>query len=545
MVRSVRLSAVIVGLVAVAALLGASGSASAFGLQIPYGFSTPTGSFVVPYWQNILSSDPVTPDTLVFGDTLYIEFFDALGNRTVTVSTFQFGDGQTNISYNQSFSVVGRDITLLTYDMPSSTMERNVRLCVDGGCMTFAHASPITLIPSGILTIGGLDLLAFGITAEFGLLLFPAIVGARALARKALWFPKFKAWLVAPHIALGFLLLIGLDYRAFDELFSGLGFLFIPVVFVALFFLWALHLFNVATPVYATRAEPNGGRELTEYRWRFFVGQMPDGRLVLVGCYWRDAFARLFGHAPVLFDPADRTRVDGGPLAARIVNMRLETNDEKADRFTRMMRRRQRELPSAAHALDQFKTINVGGTRLNPRERDPPALHYYVDSDGWLNATMPKLSLHRIVREPEVKSSTGEVVKPARTVRKLSWPHYVESSGAETSLAGLHYLAVPSVPSLLWVAVERAWRRVGQVRIQNFALRTTPFVLADEATEVVGGELFTLLERERFPLTDIEADEDTRSEGPKKAAPTAEDDESANLDRLPSGQKKVGAGGKP
>lgn len=545
MVRVRWLPPVIVGLVLLGALAGASGSASAFGLQVPYGFSTPTGSFVVPYWQNILSSDPVTPDTLVFGDTLYIEFFDALGNRSITVASLQYGDGQTNISDNRSFSVAGRDITLLTYDLPSSTMERSVRLCVDGGCMTFAHASPITLIPSGILTIGGLDLLAFGITVEFGLLLFPAVVFARSLARKALWFPKFKAWLVAPHVALGFILLIGLDYRAFDELFSGLGFLFIPVVFVALFFLWSLHLFNVATPAYATRAEPNGGRELTEFRWRFFVGQMPDGKLVLIGCYWRDAFARLFGHAPVLYDPADRSRADGGPLGAHVVNMRLETRDERADRFTKMLQRRMKELPSAAHALDQFRTVNVGGSRLNPRERDPPLLHYYVDSDAWLNATMPRLSVHKAVREAEVKTPTGEVVKPARTVLKLTWPHYIESSGAETSLAGLHYLAVPSVASLLWVAVERAWRRVAQVRIQNFALRTTPFVLADEATEVVGGEVFTLLERERFALTDEEADEDTRSESPKKAAPTAESDEAAHLDRGPSGQRKVGGSGKP
>lgn len=521
-----RSAAVILAALTVAALFVGSGTARAYGPSIPYGVSTPDGSFWLPYFQNIISTDPVTPGSTVFGDTLYLEFLNALGNRTVGLTTNQSMPGLSTIWQNESYSVPAHQLVVLTFVLPTSTEERNAQVCLDGGCLTFLHVSPLTLIPSGILTVGGLDLLAFGLSAEFGLLLFPLTVGARAFTRRVLWVPRFKAWLVAPHVAFFFTALVVFDYRAFDALFGGLGFVLIPVVFAMLYFLWVLHLFNVAEPVEVLRPDPQGGHALRYYRWRIFVGELPDGRRILIGTRWRDVLARFKGHAPTLVAADADGSLRGPPADAPVLTLRTETVGERKDRRAKELKARFRSRPGRRDVLDQFNVVGASGKALDPKERDPPRRLYWVDSDDWLSTNMPYLSFHRVERIPEVRDpTTGAVTRPATVKNRWAWPHYVVPS-AEASLAGIHYYDVP-VAALGWTTVEKLTRRMERLRLQNFALRSTPYVLADDATEAGASEIFTLLDRERFGLGPDENREESRSEAPKASsdAPPAADAE--------------------
>ena len=535
MARAVRYSvAVTVGFAALLAALSAVGDASAYGLETPFGFATGDGSFVLPYSQGLISTSPVTPGSTVFGDVVYLEFLNSGGNRSVTVTTVQRASGQTSLWYNESFAV-GANVSVLTLNLPSSTAERTARVCVELGCITFLHLTPLTLLPSGILSVGGLDFLAFGLTAEFGLLIFPLTVAARALTRKALWTPKFKAWLVAPHVALGFILLVGYDYQAFDQLFGGLGFVLIPVVFAFLYFLWVLHLFNTAKPVEVLQPDLKDGHAVDYYRALFWVGDWPDGSKVAIGPKWSHWLARLFGHAPVVV-PRKFETGEGAPAESDLMTVRTETRSERTDARTRRLRRAFRRRYGRQNPLDSFP---IHGGISDVRERDPPQKLYWVDSDGWLRMEYPRLSVHRTVTLPAKLGPEGNVVEPARQVVRLAWPHYVDTR-ASVGLAGFHYLDVP-VAAVLWGSAEKAYRRVEQLRAQNVALRTTTFVEADDATAVLTGEIFRGLDRERTGLTDEEADEETRGESPKPkdtGAPAADAEASPRTGPLPSARTR-------
>jgi hypothetical protein len=523
MVRVVRRSLILtVGSLVALGLFASVGPAAAYGISAPFGFSTPTGSFVLPYYQALLDTPSIIAGGVVFGDTVYLEFLNSLGNRTVVVSVVQ-GSGNDTAFYNATFSAAAHNVTIWTLTLPSTTTAKTAKICLDGACMRFVHVTPLTLLPSGILNVGGLDILAFGLTAEFGLLLFPLTVAARALTRKALWTPKFKAWLVAPHIALGFLLLVAFDYQAFDTLFGGFEFVLIPVVFAFVYFLWVLHLFNVATPVEVLRFDPQGGHRVRGFRSLFWVGKL-HGSTVAIGPRWRDWLARLFGHAPVVI-PAnvDGTKV-GPPAVIPLTTVRTEATRERLDRRAKALRRAFRARGQKETPLDDF-VLEVD--RADIRERDPPTLLYFVDTDGWLELEYPHLTMHRVVRvPPKLHPETGAVVEPATTRRKLTWPHYTDTT-ASAGLAAGHYVDT-IVAAMLLVSNERAYRRMGELRIENNLLKSTVYVEADASGALQSADIYRTLDDERLGLTDDEAEEETRREAAKaKPEPDAGTVESA------------------
>ena len=527
--RSLRYRRFAFPLIAVAAVgllvLGASGDARASGLPPIYGFPTNDG-FALTFYQGLLQPYPITPGTLVFGDEILVEFLNLGLNRTITVTTFQAGTSKgPPVWFNQTFGVTGRNVSIFSLNLPSVSDQRDTTMCVDGGCEAFQHVTPVTLLPSGIFNVGGLDLLLLGITIEFGILIFPTVILARWLTRKALWSPKFRAWLWAPHVVAGFLILVVLDFQLFDALFGGLGFVLMPIVFDLLFFGWVLHLFNVARPVEVLRPDPQAGHRLRYNRWRIWVGEWPDGTKVLVGSRWRDWWARLFGHAPVLMPANVDGTKRGAPAEAPLLTYRTETRSEREDRRAKAMRRSFRQRPGRESPLDDFQV--AGDAEL--QERDAPKLLYWTASDEWLNADMPHLSIHRTVRVPAKVNDAGNVVEPAHTVSKLAWPHYVDPK-ATVGLAGIHYYDTP-VAALGWIRAEKAYRRIEDLRAQNVALRTTTFIEADESAQVQVAEVFRLMERERMPLSDEEADEETRREAVKAKEPGGTVEESEESPR--------------
>jgi hypothetical protein len=488
------------------ALLATSGAASANGPPTVYGFNTTDGHFVLPFVQNLFSTDPVTPGSLVFGDSLYLIVSPVGHNSTITITASQAVESGSGPSYytNETAAIDPHNFTVVTFVLAPTSDERNVLLCVDGGCMRFAHVTPVTLLPSGLLNIGGEDILALSIVVETATLLFPLIILARSLTRRALFSPRFRAWLWAPHFLLGFLLLIAVDFRDFDRLFGGWSFAIYPVVFDAFLFAWCLHLFNVAKPVEVLRPDPQGGHSLRYNRWRVWMGKLPDGRHVLIGTKWRDWVARLFGHYTVVSPARTDAMRYGAPSESALVTWRKDAvrGEREDDRTRRFRSRSDRETP-----LDDFILESQ-----DPREKDPPSHLYWVDSDRWLDAKPPHLSMHRIVDVPPKLDAEGHIVVPATTKRRLTWPHYVDPP-AQASLAGIHYLDTP-VAAMGWIRAERAYRRLEEVRLALNAVRVSLYNLADDSTVMQVDEIYRLLDRQVLPLTDEEAKQETRREPP-------------------------------
>jgi hypothetical protein len=527
------LAAVVVG----AAFLGLAAPARAFGLPPVYGFETSSGHFVLPFVQGLITVDPVSPGSTVFGDTLYLEITPNGRNESVHITSKQTGNGNA-LWYNATFAVSAVNVTIATFNLPPSTDQRDTRLCADGGCLSFVHLTPVTLIPSGILNIGGLDLLVFSIVALCALLTFPLLVLARYVGRKALWTPKFHAWLFAIHILSPAIYIILVDYRAFDAVFGGLGFLLFPFVYAILLFLWAMHLFNVARPTEVFRPDFQGGHRLRYNRWRIWVGDLSDGRKILVGTRWRDWLARLYGHFPVLVTPdVVRTR-EGPPVEIPLRTLRAETRDEKLTRKERLLARRFRARWGKESPLDDFEV--TGGP--DHREKDAPTHLYWVDSDRWLSADMPRLSWHRDVFVPAKTAPDGTVVTPSSVKTKLSWPHYVDPP-AVTSLAGFHYLDAP-VAAMLAHTNERAYHRVEEIHMDNVAMNATVFDEADRLGELQVAETYRLFTRERLPLSDEEAEEETRREAPKAKdeGATLKDADASSRPKGPSERRVEGGG---
>jgi len=506
---------ILVGSVLLLVVASVPGDArAAVGISPPFGFETRDGLFVVPYYQALLGVNSITPGTLVFSDLLYLEIYNLQGNRSATVTTEQ--SGSPNVWYNQTYGLAsGVNVESLT--LPSSEQYAATTLCVDGGCVSFGHETPITLFPSGIVSIGGIDLLSFALTVEFAILVIPLTVLAKALTRRAIWSPGgFLPAVVAPHIVLAFAILIVFDYPAFDHAFSGLEFILIPIIFAFVFFFWVLHLFNNATPLESFKIDPRRKHNVGVYRWRVFIGEMPDGRLVLIDITWRGWLARLFGYAPVVWDPAESSPTNLPPAFAPVVTMRSDLRGERPDRRIRAWEKRFRAGFKHESPLKQFEVIQAAGTRFSPREKDAPRLLGWVDHDKWLDAKPAHLSWHRTEWVDPKYNPDGSVRKEGHYLERWSKPHYVVPK-TKISLADVHWYESVAA-GLGFVTGENMARRNEELRASNIALRATPFVVGDEQASAQTDELFELLNRERFGMTDAEAEEETRREASKKGS---------------------------
>ncbi len=493
-----RRGLVLLGGVACLALLAVPSPTAAGGLSSIYVVHTSNGSFYVPSYQSILETNALTPGVLVFGDIVYLQYIsDQRENSTVDITVAQTGNGPETWGNTTFVAAPVGNVTTYTLTLPSSTQITTDVMCVDGGCITFPHQTPLTLIPEGVLTIGGLDLVAFSVAFEAILLLFPLLLAARWLAKKTHYAPAFKAWLWVPHVAFGLLLLVAFDYPAFDALFAGTEFLVFPVLLDLLVFGWAIHLWNDAEPGLVLRPDPQGGHRLRFNGWTIWVGEEPDGTKVLCGTHWRDWFARLRGHAPILVAANVDGTQNGQPAQMGVTWFRPETDTQRLARF-----RAFRPRPGRLDPMDDFVVAGDAAEKFKGILR--PKYLWFVDSDRWFSTEMPKLSWHRTVPVPAVLDGDGRVTAPATTKTKLSMPHYVDPPTGGISLAGIHYIdTVPAATG--WVKAERAFRRLEEVMLQTNALRTNyqdmAFRLADEQV----GDLLAMLDRQSRGLTDDEA----------------------------------------
>lgn len=534
--RLALLALVLVGAFLVVTLSGFTGNTKGGGLAPPFTIRTPDGSYVLPYYEQLLGDVAITPGSLVFGNAIDIEFINALGNRSIAVQTFQDGAaiGQSDQWLNTTFSVSGNQIVVLpTLELPSSRLTVPVTMCVDGGCISFFHQTPITILPQGILTYGGLDLISFSITLETLLLMAPLTLLARTLTRRALWTPKISWWLVIPHVATGFLFLIASEFPLLDAAFGGLEFVLFPVVIGILWFFYVMHLFNIATPVEADQISPRTDDRPGVTKWFLLIGILPDGRWVIVGTRWRDWVARLFYHAPVIYDPThanDDGSKDPPPSSLPITPRKVGQPDMVWSPSKHAWYRFRPE-PGRATPYDSFPVTStrVKGVDASPK-RELPMLQLWVDHDQWLSVRLPYISAHREEKVDAEYSPEGKLLKKAKIRQRWTRPHYVDPP-VVAGLSSVHF-EEPLAAWLRLIDQERAYRLISDLRRQLHKLLTGVYVLADQQTRQTLQEVFELLERERFPMMLEETREGLAIK--KKGDKNPDDEDDTDSERAPS-----------
>jgi hypothetical protein len=95
-----------------------------------------------------------------------------------------------------------------------------------------------------------------------------------------------------------------------------------------------------------------------------------------------------------------------------------------------------------------------------------------------------------------------------------------------------------------YLAQERAYKRVDELRRQVYTLSTGIYVLADEQTLGSLGEVMELLERERFPMPLDEAAEEVRRDVPDDTSRSRDEPnrpEQPKEPTLPRGRERGGA----
>ncbi len=465
-----------------------SGDAAAQSTETCY-VSTHNGLFSILYTYVFNQQNPVCGGTYVFADALQVTFINFLSTRTLVFQTVQPLDGSPTLYGNTTVVAVGGQASTFPVVLPSTIPQREVTACIDGGCLTFTHSTPLTLFPSNVIDVGGLDVLILGVVILTALLLFPFTLLARFIGRKALWTPAWKAWLWAPHIVAFFLFGIVVDFPLLDKAFSGSEFLFFPVVFAFMFFLWSIHLFNTARVAFAFKPNPHAFHHLSFEGWRFFIGRLPDGSYVLIGKRWRDWLARLFGHFPILVPASSEYSTQGVPYP---IDLQMHTAGF-------------RRKPGRENALDDFK---VEGP-LDIRWRDPPSRIYFVDHDVQINDAMPELRWHREVEVPPKLDHEGNVVIPSHTVTRRCWPYYVDPEPNAIGLAGIHVIDEIAA-AVGWITYEQITRRSEEKDIQLGRLQATLYRTADEMASRRAADVVRYYEVDTAALSDEERRQDSK-----------------------------------
>lgn len=479
-----------------------SGSSSGAGFgglgggNIIVGKLAPDGEYILITVPQIAGESGFTDCSLIFGNSIDIYDVSPLDyNSTATVLYEELSPSNLSLvvsSQTQSFSIAGRAVTEFTFTIDSTLQQRPFVLQIDGVEFVGYHLTPLTLLPNSVLTVGGLDLLVLLIVVEAGLIFGPLLLVAKALSRKAIFAPHFRLALWAP-IA-GFLMFFAIltDYRLIDESFGGVSYLVYPAIFAVLMFLWSLHLFNRAEVVEVLKADPAGGHRLRYLRWTLLVGVRKDGSLVVIDPRWRGWLYALFGHFVTLVPAQSEALGENEPAAAEIENRVLLPQHV-------IQRRLQRELPSKERPTDDFVILNA-------EKYEEPTRLFWVDTDQPFEIRYCYLSAHREVEVPPKLSPEGEVLVPASTRLKLSWPHIV-TPPCDVRLAGIHYWTTP-VAAQGWMGAESTNALLEKRTYQVTILRSRLHTEADRMAEERVAEIMTMIDKARAPPTEAElADE--------------------------------------
>lgn len=459
--------------------------------------------FVMAVIPGLASYTPLTDGTVIFGNILQIYIFAPVENSgNIPVNYVQFltraGPNNSTIDYdnqyvNTSVTLAPGGIVEVDLNLPSSTVQMDFTLNVNGAVWHGYQLTPVTLLPVGTFTIGGLDLLILIIVAETVILTAPLILVARWMTHKARYAPHFALVLWGHVVLIGAAGLLFFDYQQLDAAFGGLSYFVYPVIVALLLFLWSLHLFNTAEIVEILKPDTMSGHRLRFLRWTQLTATMKDGRTVLIDPRWRGFFYALLGHYTTLIPAESDASKYGEPAPADIQNRQILTEAETKKELAR-------KLPSKQFPEDDFRILNA-------EKFDEPVRLWWVDSRDPVDVKFPRMSVHKWVEVPAKVDKHGEVVTEAHREEKLTWPHILEPESS-IRLAGVHYYNTP-VAALGWSRAEDDFALLEKRAFQVVLLKSRLHSEAERMTEERLAEFISLMEGSVLPMNEAETLDET------------------------------------
>lgn len=456
---------------------------------------TPDGNLVIPLIPGFTGPNPLLDGMTLFGNGLQIfvynlHTYNVEMSLTVYENVAANGTGGQRV-LSESFTAQHLTQTEIDITLPQDLRQVAANLTVDNASWLFNHLTPLSLIPFNT-NIGGLDLLAMIILVEIVVFTCPLILLARRLTHKAIYAPKFSMLLWGHVVIISLLFVFFADYQWLDQTFGGVSYLVYPIVISVMLFLWSLSLFNRAEVVEILKPDTMAGHRLRYLRWTQLVGQMPDGRTVVIDPRWRGFIYGLLGHFATLIPVESEATVEGAPAGAEVQNRETLSAQEIAKRDKKLRRMR----PGKERPEDDFNVVNAVDTR------DPVKI-FWVDSNQPVSVEFPHLSWHKWVKVEVVTDVQGRVLVPAHEERKITWPHIVDGEST-IRLAGIHYLDAP-LAALGWSRAEDDFALLERRTYAVYVLRSRVHSEADRMTEERVAEMLSLIEKGEIPMTEEEA----------------------------------------
>ena len=415
----------------------------------------------------------VSNGSQVYSDALILIAFDLKAtNILLTVNAWQDGHGWVS---NQSALMAPLTQTVITVPFVSDASWRSIVVKMDGTPFYGQIATPISLLPPGILNIGGLDLLALGIISE-GVICFASVMAlAKVLQKRARYAPKFSLLIWGPVVLVGIAAAVIFDYQAVNAYFAGWSPLVYAFAVTPMMFLFSLSLFNRAEKAELLQrvAKPQG--KILYRRWLLRFSTLPDGRTVLIDERWRGWLARLFGHH-VVIDKGD------------------ELTPVYYEGETQLMKS---PTPSkgTVKVTDRFKVSN-------PQE-DEVARIWWTDTGDPVMVKWPRITIHRLRTIHAKTSPEGTVIRAEFTKPVLSLPHYTEPE-VELRRALEDYKAVEAV-SAEWANTRDPARVLSKVKTDLYVLKAGFSAQVEAEVESRLTAYYSLIGRTTADLSDEEA----------------------------------------
>jgi hypothetical protein len=385
-------------------------------------------------WLGNWQSAPNGSET--YASAVILECYDivAYGNVTLELSLFE-----VNYGWVQNTTVI-LPITRAEVDV-QLTFHQDVhwetaRVYFDGGPVFWQGqaATPVSLLPPGILNIGGLDLFIMAILSFVVVTFSLGAWLSWRIMRRALLAPPFSL-LMWGHVFLAVMVgTIIVDYQWIDATFAGWSPVFYPIPIALMFFFFTLSLHNRRERKEAIQFLPQAGTEVLARRTFVSWGVTRSGVTVLLRETWGDFWARAFGHFCPLIQPGE----EGKPLELKIVRGISPTRTGRKGKPPRPRR----------YVRQSIAQIRV----INPQDDDTTS-YVIVDGREPLEAEFPRLRWTRL-KHHEARTLRNGEVRPAFDRRGISGPHYEPEQGSAKWTVKRDFWVVALAVLAGWASVD-------------------------------------------------------------------------------------------
>lgn len=455
-------------------LPGVSGQDGTRGLAPDAGTAFSTG----PVFQGVIVADNGQVLAFIGYNTWGGQFVGLTNGSQLYANAVQFyGYDLTDHPVNLSLDIIiGNSVVTKTYislipatqestsiALPSELSWTKLTLIIGGVTQVYSYATPISLLPPSVENVGGLDLLVLVVISEMVIGVASCVVLAKWFMNRALWAPPFSLLVYGHVILISIAALVLTDYQFINQTFAGWSPLVYAVFVIPMLFFFMLSYFNKAPAAIVLRANtPQAGR-LSYHIWWIEVADTPQGDQCLIQPTFGGMWARFWGHY-VPFSAVEDKVTKPEPFVAELITQQLLSREE-------ILRRVRRPSPAKSNPLDDFVAIPAQLARKPDKKHPLPTKLYWTPTGMPIDVEWPKLSWHRPVDVPAKLSPEGQVLVPAHTQQKLTWPHYSEGKAVLT-LASIHFRSVQSVVSG-WRGVEDLVKVLGDTSYDLDMMKAT------------------------------------------------------------------------